>query len=90
MTIVEGKEIVRITLTANEPTVIQYVDQQQLADIITLGAGDVFVSWRGTASDSDHCLKLTEGLGYEIRSKSPWRELSLLSANTVEVQVVVR
>lgn len=90
MAIVEGKEIVRITLNANEQTIIRYADQQQLADIITLDAGDVFVSWRGTASDTASCLKLTEGLGYELRPRSPWRELSLLSANTVEVQVVVR
>lgn len=89
--IVTGQEITNITLTANTETVIKYDGLQQLADIMNLGPGPVYISWRKTAVIGDaNCLVLPEGSSYELRPTSGWKALSVISASAASVQVVIR
>jgi hypothetical protein len=89
--IVTGQEITNITLTANTETKIQYDGLQQLADIMNLGPGTVYVSWRKTAVVGDaNCLVLPEGSSYELRPTSGWFALSIIGSQASAVQVVTK
>ena len=89
--IVTGQEVTNITLTASTETVIKYDGLQQLADIMNLGPGPVYISWRKTAVIGDtNSLVLPEGASYELRPASGWKALSIIGANAAAVQVVTR
>lgn len=86
-----GQEIINVTLVANTATQIIYASQIQNADIVNLGPGDVYVSWRKTATVGDaNCLRLPEGMSYELRASAPWNTLSIIGSQAAAVQVVVR
>ncbi len=86
-----GTEVMNVALDANEETTIQYDTDQQKADMMNLGPGTVYVSWRKTADVGDaECLKLPSGSSYELRPKKPWRSLSIVAdTDATGFQVVV-
>ena len=86
-----GQEVTNVTLVANIEAVIRYDGTQQLADIMNLGPGTVYISWRKTAVVGDvNCLALPEGASYELRPTSGWSILSIIAAQVSVVQVVAR
>lgn len=86
-----GQEITNVTLVANTETAIRYDGTQQLADIINIGPGTVYVSWRKSAAVGDvNCLTLPSGASYELRPVSGWNILSIISSQVSAVQVVAR
>lgn len=89
--IVIGNEINNITLDGIAETSIQFNEPHQLADILNLGPGAIYVSWRKSAIVGDvNCLMLPAGTSYEVRSVSAWNVLSLISDQETSVQVVMR
>jgi len=86
-----GQEVTNVTLVANTETLVRYDGIQQLADVMNLGPGTVYISWRKTAAIGDsNCLTLPEGASYELRPTSGWSILSIIAAQASAVQVVAR
>lgn len=91
--IIQGQTVTRITLDGTNATTIQYAEDQELADIVNMGPGDVYISWEKTATIGDvNCLLLTaSGVpAYELRPNAQWHQLSIIGSSLSVVQVVVK
>jgi hypothetical protein len=69
--------------------VLQFTIFQQTADVINNGSGAIFLSWRKTAVINDvNCLQIIPGGTYKIRTKTPWKDLSIIGPTASVVQVI--
>ena len=78
---IQGKEVLNQSITGSET--VEYDDWQQSMDLY-VSSGELDITWR---EDGDK-IKLSEGMGYEIRTSNSFKTLTI--TGTGQIQIVGR